>query len=132
MQIWRSVAVVLLLLYFAIMERSVGVPQIAVMVCMRVLKYGKEHEKTLVFLACTAEAGWAFADSVNLLAQDYHVMQIVYDGHCETKEDFVSVETTVDEVTDWLQQHGITKLDAAYGCSLGGACQIRFLALLPS
>ena len=96
---------------------------------MRVLEYGKEHEKTLLFLPCTAEPEWVFADSVGLLSQDYHVMQIVYDGHGETGEDFISVETTVDEVTDWLQQHGITNLEAAYGCSLGGACLTRLLAL---
>lgn len=89
---------------------------------MRTLEYGTGHEKTLLFLPCTAEPEWAFTDSVGLLSQDYHVMQIVYDGHGETGEDFISVETTVDEVTDWLQAHGITRLNAAYGCSLGGAC----------
>ena len=96
---------------------------------MRVLEYGKEHERTLLFLPCTAEPEWVFADSVGLLSQDYHVMQIVYDGHGETGEDFISVETTVDEITDWLQARGITRLNAAYGCSLGGACLTRFLAL---
>lgn len=96
---------------------------------MRVLEYGKEHEKKLLFLPCTAEPEWAFTDSVKLLAQDHHVMQVVYDGHGETGEDFVSVERTVDEITAWLKARGITCLDAAYGCSLGGACLTRFLAL---
>ena len=64
---------------------------------MRTLEYGTGHEKTLLFLPCTAEPEWAFTDSVGLLSQDYHVMQIVYDGHGETGEDFISVETTVDE-----------------------------------
>ena len=96
---------------------------------MRVLEYGKGNERTLLFLPCTAEPEWAFTDSVKLLARDYHVTQIVYDGHGETGEDFVSVETTVDEITDWLKSHGVTRLDAAYGCSLGGACLTRFLAL---
>ena len=96
---------------------------------MRVLEYGKERERTLLFLPCTAEPEWAFTDTVTLLSQDYHVLQIVYDGHGETGEDFVSVEATVDEITGWLQAHGIARLDAAYGCSLGGACLTRFLAL---
>ena len=96
---------------------------------MRTLEYGKGNEKTLLFLPCTAEPEWAFADAVGLLSQDYHVIQIVYDGHGETGEDFISVETTVDKVTDWLQAHGITRLNAAYGCSLGGACLTRLLAL---
>ena len=95
---------------------------------MRILEYGREHDRTLLFLPCTAEPEWAFTDSVTLLAQDYHVMQVVYDGHGETGEDFVSVEATVDDVTDWLKNHGITELDAAYGCSLGGACLTYFLA----
>ena len=93
------------------------------------MEYGKEHEKTLLFLPCTAEPEWAFSDSVTLLSRDYHVMQIVYDGHGGTGEDFVSVETTVDEVADWLKCHGVTRLDPAYGCSLGGACLTRFLSL---
>ena len=36
---------------------------------MRVWEYGKEHEKTLLFLPCTAEPEWVFADSVGLLCQ---------------------------------------------------------------
>ena len=96
---------------------------------MRVLEYGENQEKTLLFLPCTAEPAWSFTDSVKLLAQDYHVLQIVCDGHGETGENFLSVETTADEVTAWLRAHGIAKLDAAYGCSLGGACLTRFLAL---
>ena len=96
---------------------------------MRVLEYGKSNPKTLLFLPCTAEPEWAFTASVTLLAQDYHVMQVVYDGHGETGEDFVSVEHTVEEITGWLHEHGIFSLDAAYACSLGGACLTRFLAV---
>ena len=80
---------------------------------MRVLEYGREHEKTLLFLPCTAEPEWTFTNSVTRLAQNYHVMQIVYDGHGETEEEFDSVEATVDEVTDWLRNHGVAHLDAA-------------------
>lgn len=96
---------------------------------MRVLEYGKERERTLLFLPCTAEPDWAFTDAVTLLAQEFHVLQVIYDGHGGTGEDFVSVEKTVNEITDWLQGRGITRLDAAYGCSLGGACLTRLLAL---
>lgn len=95
---------------------------------MRILEYGKERQRTLLFLPCTAEPDWAFTDAVTLLAQEFHVLQVIYDGHGGTGEDFVSVEKTVDEITNWLQGRGITCLDAAYGCSLGGACLTRLLA----
>ena len=96
---------------------------------MRVLEYGQENQRTLLFLPCTAEPEWVFTPTVELLARDYHVMQAVYDGHGEPGEDFISVEHTIDEVTEWLHGHGIATLDAAYGCSLGGACLTRLLAL---
>lgn len=96
---------------------------------MRILEYGKENKKTMLFLPCTAEPEWVFTASVKNLSRNYHVMQIIYDGHGETGEDFISVERTVEEVTDRLRSLGITSLDAAYGCSLGGACLTRLLAL---
>ena len=58
------------------------------------------------------------------------MFQVVYDGHQpEYAGDFTSVEQTVDEVTAYLKAHGVVRLAAAYGCSLGGACLTRLLAL---
>ncbi len=54
----------------------------------------------MLFWPCTAEPTWAFTDAATLLSQDYHVIQVIYDGHDETGEDVVSVEMTVDEITD--------------------------------
>lgn len=55
---------------------------------------------------------------------------MVFDGHQpEYPGDFTSVEQTVDDVTAYLKAHGVDRLDAAYGCSLGGACLTRQLAL---
>ncbi len=66
-------------------------------------------------------------DSVQKVA---YFFQVVFDGHQpEYPGDFTSVEQTVDEVTQYLNVHGISHLDAAYGCSLGGACLTRLLAL---
>ena len=35
----------------------------------------------------------------------------------------------MDEVTEYLKSRGVSRLDAAYGCSMGGACLTRMLAL---
>ena len=93
---------------------------------MHILEHGQGQEKTLLFLPCTAEPVWAFKKTVALLAQSWHVFQVVYDGHEPSYPgDFTSVEQTVDEITDYLRAQGVTCLDAAYGCSLGGACLTR-------
>ncbi len=97
---------------------------------MQILEHGLEQVRTLLFFPCTAEPVWVFEETIALLAQRWHVFQVVFDGHQpEYPGDFTSVEQTVDEVTDYLKSHGITRLDAAYGCSLGGACLTRLLAL---
>ena len=96
---------------------------------MHILEHGQGQEKTLLFLPCTAEPVWAFEKTVARLAQSWHVFQVVYDGHEPSYPgDFTSVEQTVDEITDYLRAQGVTCLDAAYGCSLGGACLTRLLA----
>ena len=94
------------------------------------MECGREHRETLLFFPCTAEPVWAFADTIAVLSQRWHIFQVVFDGHQpEYPGDFTSVEQTVDEVTQYLNVHGISHLDAAYGCSLGGACLTRLLAL---
>ena len=97
---------------------------------MQILECGREHRETLLFFPCTAEPVWAFADTIAILSKRWHIFQVVFDGHQpEYPGDFTSVEQTVDEVTQYLNVHGISHLDAAYGCSLGGACLTRLLAL---
>ena len=97
---------------------------------MQILEHGQGQAQTLLFFPCTAEPVWAFAETIALLSQKRHVFQVVFDGHePEYPGDFTSVEQTVDEVAAYLKAHGVAQLDAAYGCSLGGACLTRFLAL---
>ena len=97
---------------------------------MQILEHGEEQGWTLLFFPCTAEPVWAFEATVALLARQWHVFQVVYDGHQpEYPGDFTSVEQTVDEVTAYLQNRGVDRLGAAYGSSLGGTCLTRFLAL---
>ena len=89
---------------------------------MQILECGREPRETLLFFPCTAEPVWAFADTIAILSKRWHIFQVVFDGHQpEYPGDFTSVEQTVDEVTQYLNVHGISHLDAAYGCSLGGS-----------
>ena len=97
---------------------------------MKILEHGQQQAWTLLFFPCTAEPVWVFAETIAQLSQRWHVFQVVYDGHQpEEPGDFTSVEQTVDEVTAYLKSQGVSRLDAAYGCSLGGACLTRLLAL---
>lgn len=92
---------------------------------------GRRRRKRCCFCPVRREPVWAFTATVELLSQKWHVFQVVYDGHQpEYPGDFTSVEQTADEITAYLKDRGISCLDAAYGCSLGGACLTRMLALV--
>ena len=80
---------------------------------MQILEHGQAQERTLLFFPCTAEPVWAFADTITLLSQRWHVFQVVYDGHQpEYPGDFTSVEQTVDEVISYLKSRGISQMAA--------------------
>ena len=97
---------------------------------MQILEHGQAQDRTLLFFPCTAEPVWAFADTITQLSRKCRVFQVIYDGHQpEYPVDFTSVEQTVDAVISYLKSCSISHLDAAYGCSLGGACLTRLLAL---
>lgn len=97
---------------------------------MQILEHGQDNPKTMLFLPCTAEPVWAFSSTISLLSQSWHVFQVIYDGHHpEYPGDFTSVEQTVSDITEYLKVRDVMKLNAAYGCSMGGACLTRMLAL---
>ena len=95
---------------------------------MRVYEFGTENTKCFVMFQCAAEPWWVFKASAEAMARDYHVYLFIADGHDEQGTEFVSVEKTVKDAAEYLRGSAISRLDAMYGVSMGGACVIRFLA----
>lgn len=96
---------------------------------MNIYEYGIENEKTVLFIAVAAmEPYWAFKDAIELLAKDYHVYAAAADGHEPGVPGyFTSVEKTAADIADELRKRGVTRIDAAYGLSMGGAIALRFI-----
>ena len=95
---------------------------------MRVYEFGTKNTKRFVMFQCAAEPWWAFKASAEAMARDYHVYLFIADGHDEQGTEFVSIEKTVEDAAEYLRGSGISRLEAMYGVSMGGACVIRFLA----
>ncbi|MBR7011082.1 MAG: alpha/beta hydrolase [Oscillospiraceae bacterium] len=95
---------------------------------MKVYEFGIENERTFAMFQCAAEPWWVFEASAKEMARDYHVYLFIADGHDEQGTTFLSIETYVEEAADWLRGKGVSRLDAMYGVSMGGASVIRFLA----
>ena len=95
---------------------------------MKVYEFGKENTKTFVMFQCAAEPWWVFKASAEAMAREYHVWLFIADGHDETGTEFVSIEKNVMDAADHLRKNGVTRVEAMYGVSMGGASVIHFLA----
>lgn len=97
---------------------------------MNIYEYGREHPKKFLLIASAGlEPYWAFADPINLLAQEFHVYAVAADGHDpEEPSDFLSVEKTVEDMTEELHRRSVKNFYGGYGLSMGGSVLARFLA----
>lgn len=96
---------------------------------MVVRQFHKQSQKHLLFIQSTAQPWQGFLPAVEQLAKHYHVMLVTPDGHDpEEKTDFLSVEHTAAQITQWLRENGVNSLDALYGLSIGGGIAMRLLA----
>lgn len=96
---------------------------------MKLYEYGQENEKKFLFFAsCIMQPYWVYEDTINILAQKYHVYVMSADGHDESVSDeFTSVEKNVEDLIGELNLRKVAFFDAAYGLSMGGAMLMRFL-----
>ena len=95
---------------------------------MKVYEFGIENERAFAMFQCAAEPWWVFEASAKEMARDYHVYLFIADGHDEQGTTFTSIEKSVKDAADRLRERGVSRVDAMYGVSMGGACVIRFLA----
>ena len=95
---------------------------------MKVYEFGKEHMKNFVMFQCAAEPWWAFKASAEEAAKDFHVYLMIADGHDELGTEFISLEKYARDAASYLRAQGVSRVDAMYGVSMGGAAVIRFLA----
>ena len=75
---------------------------------------------------CAVEPWWVFRASAEEMSKDYHVYLFIADGHDGLGTEFVSLEKYAKDTGEYLKTHGIRKVDAMYGVSMGGAAVMRF------
>lgn len=95
---------------------------------MTIHEFGQEHQECLLFLHASCTAWDFYEESVQLLAQRYHVIVPAMPGHdLTTDEDYTSVEQIAETLENWLLERGY-RVRGLYGLSMGGSIAIRLLA----
>ena len=83
---------------------------------MKTVEYGKENKDVVVLLHGGGLSWWNYRAEAEMLADCYHVVLPVLDGHADSDADFVSIEENARRI--------ISLIDREYGGSvllIGGA-----------
>ena len=98
---------------------------------MKVYAFGEENAPVILLLPGTC-CHWKgnFGHVIPLLSDEYRVLCVSYDGFDETEQtEFPTMLEETAKIEDYLKVNCGGHIRAAYGCSLGGACLTRLLAL---
>lgn len=90
---------------------------------MKVYSFGAEGAPSILLLPGTC-CHWKsnFAHMIPLLAEDFHVLCVSYDGFDETERTgFPTMLEETEKIEAYIREHCGGRIRAAYGCSLGGS-----------
>ncbi|WP_335619110.1 alpha/beta fold hydrolase [Clostridium saccharoperbutylacetonicum] len=93
------------------------------MILLKVYEFGNDENLAIMLLPGTC-CHWKnnFSRVIDLLAEDFFVVCVSYDGFDETeKTEFRDMLTEVAKIEDYIKQRFNGKIHAVYGCSLGGS-----------
>ena len=90
---------------------------------MKVYPFGEENAPTILLLPGTC-CHWKgnFGHVIPLLAREYRVLCVSYDGFDETEPtEFPTMIEETEKIEAYIREHCGGHIRAAYGCSLGGS-----------
>ena len=98
---------------------------------MTVIAYGQQHTDILILLHGGGLSWWNYRAVAELLAQDYHVILPVLDGHGGSQDAFTSIEDNAARIISYIDAHCGGQVAVLGGLSLGGQIALEMLAQRP-
>jgi len=96
---------------------------------MTIHEFGTENKNVIVLIHPSLVMWDYFEYLIPLMQNRYHLIIPALPGYDEdVPGDFTGVEEIAAELARWLIIHGHTSISCIYGCSMGGAVIVRFLA----
>ena len=93
---------------------------------MNIRQFGAAERPAMVLIHPSLVTWDYFRDVIPFLESDYRLFVPALPGFDPASEEgFVSVERCAAEIVDALLGAGVTRVDAVYGCSLGGSVALR-------
>ena len=94
---------------------------------MQYVEYGAHNSQTIILLHGGGLSWWNYREVALLLADKYHVVLPILDGHADSDAPFNSIEDTAAKIISHIDEHFGGKVLAVGGLSLGGQIAVEML-----
>ena len=93
-----------------------------------VMEFGKQNKDIVLLLHGGGLSWWNYREAANLLAERYHVVLPVLDGHGGNEASFTSIEENAARLISYIDTHFGGQVLAIGGLSLGGQIAVEMLS----
>lgn len=98
---------------------------------MTVKEFGTQKENVILLLHGGGLSWWNYREAAALLAERYHVVLPVLDGHADSDAPFTTIEENAARLISYIDTHFGGQVLAIGGLSLGGQIALEMLAQRP-
>jgi len=95
---------------------------------MRVLEFGQQNDHVILLLHGGGLSWWNYRAVAQNLAEQYHVVLPVLDGHADGDVPFTSIEENAARLISYIDDHFDGRVLAIGGLSLGGQIAVEMLS----
>jgi len=98
---------------------------------MQYVEYGAHNSQTVILLHGGGLSWWNYREVALLLADKYHVVLPILDGHADSDAPFTSIEDNAARLIAYIDGHHGGSVYALGGLSLGGQIAVETLTQRP-
>ena len=98
---------------------------------MQYVEYGAHNLQTVILLHGGGLSWWNYREVAQHLADKYHVVLPILDGHADSDAPFTSIEDNAARIIAHIDEHFGGKVLALGGLSLGGQIAVEMLTQRP-
>jgi len=98
---------------------------------MQYVEYGAHKLQTIILLHGGGLSWWNYREVAQLLADKYHVVLPILDGHADSDAPFTSIADNAARLIAYIDEHHGGSIYALGGLSLGGQIVVEILTQRP-
>lgn len=95
---------------------------------MRVVEFGQENTNVILLLHGGGLSWWNYRAVAQMLAEQYHVVLPVLDGHADSDAPFTTIADNAARLISYIDTHFDGQILALGGLSLGGQIAVEMLS----